>query len=239
MSLSYSLTQIANAAAQRLVIIDSGGSLSTQQLTDALAYVNNLLDSWSSQRLYAIQAVVTNFVLTAGVSSYGTAAVFGSRPVAIESAGASFSGFAGEVKIVDGVTFLSDPDRQNTGPLPKRMFYDRGYPNGNIYLEPIPGNAATLTLYTWTALTAFADKTTPITFPPAYARLVTAGVALEMASQFSITPSAGLIQEFSDASAAVRQLNSELLGPEPPAGQIAAPAAQPIVSPSGAPGGPQ
>lgn len=46
--MSTNLTTVATAAAQYLGVLDSGEGLSSQQLADALAAMNNILDNWST-----------------------------------------------------------------------------------------------------------------------------------------------------------------------------------------------
>jgi hypothetical protein len=58
MSVSLTLTVAANAAAQFLGVLDSGEALSTQQVADALAAANNLLDSWTNAQTLSMQTLV-------------------------------------------------------------------------------------------------------------------------------------------------------------------------------------
>lgn len=48
--MSLTLTAAANSAAQFIEVIDSGGSLSSQQLTDALAVANLILANWTNEQ---------------------------------------------------------------------------------------------------------------------------------------------------------------------------------------------
>lgn len=57
--MSLSLTTAATAAAQFLGVLDSGESLSSQQLTDALTAANNLLASLYEEQYLAFQELVT------------------------------------------------------------------------------------------------------------------------------------------------------------------------------------
>jgi hypothetical protein len=58
MSQSVTLATAAQAAAQFLHVLDSGESLSTQQVADALAAANNLLDSWWQEQNLAMQEFI-------------------------------------------------------------------------------------------------------------------------------------------------------------------------------------
>lgn len=222
-----SLTTIATAAAQFLGILDSGEALSTQQLTDALAAANNLLDNFSSEQVMLLQATRLTFTPTGAVQGYtiGPAQVINvTRPMAIASAAAILTNGPGSpIKVVSVMEWEALPDRQAQSWQPRFLFYDRGFTTGTLYLSPIPlGNAMLIELFVWTALTQFADVTTPIAILPGYERMLDLAMAIELAPQYDMKPSEALMQNYQDAMARVRNLNAQLLGVEPPAGQVIA-----------------
>lgn len=73
---TLSLTQAATAAAQFLMVEDSGESLSTQQLADALAAANALLDNWTIEQVRTINLIVQAFNLAAGTYTPGSTIQF-------------------------------------------------------------------------------------------------------------------------------------------------------------------
>jgi|SRR6266481_1329912 len=60
---SFSLTQIYQAAMQYLMVLDSGESGSAQQLSDALAAANDLLDNWTTEQNQTIKVLLQTFTL--------------------------------------------------------------------------------------------------------------------------------------------------------------------------------
>lgn len=64
MALSFATT--AQVAAQKCGILDSGESLSSQQLSDLLILANNLLETWYTAQVIAIDAQLQVFTLAAG-----------------------------------------------------------------------------------------------------------------------------------------------------------------------------
>lgn len=218
--MSVNLTTVANAAALFLGVLDSGESLSTQQLTDTLAATNNMLDNWSSEGLFALADLVTTFATVASTQSYsiGTAqAINLTRPVKISAAAFSnTAGPGGGIEVVNEKTWAVIPDRQSKSWVLKQLFWDRGNPTGTVYLSPVPLGVLTVEIHTWVPLTQFADLTTPIAMLPGYLRMIELGVALEIAPQFDVTPSATLQALFADAASRVRKLNASLIGDVPP-----------------------
>lgn len=233
---SLSLTSIATAAAQFLNILDPGGALSAQQLTDALAFTNALLDNWSSEGLmipsttiYSGSFVANQQTLTIGVGGdIVTTAV--NRPMAIISAALKLpAGVGKEIKIVTAQQWAAIEDRQSNSYGVKYLYYDRGQASnkGTMYFAPTPlGGSVELVCYQ--PLTQFADTTTPVTIPPGYERLLKYGCAMEMAPQYSVPIPASVQANFADAMARVRRLNSTLYGPPSPAGDVLAAGTGPL-----------
>lgn len=308
---TMTLTACANSAAQFFGALDSGESLSTQQIADALSAVNNLIDNWSIDRLMAVSAGLSTVATSPGTISYA----LGTRVSMVESASVLTPSPSLPLKVCNAVEWSSIPDRGVSGsfirllmellpdrpdvltlmqpiaipsntilaPLihllldktgdradliialatsgitnaaalaglirmpgtpqgpakapdmltilacmnnqPRYLFYDRGNPTGTIYLAGAP-QSGTVQLVTWTALSQFADATTPLTMPPGFARVLQLAAAIELAPQFETAPSERLLADHADAISRWRQLNASILGPEP-AGGIATPAAAP------------
>ncbi len=63
---SFSLTSIATNAANFLGILDLGESLSSAQLTQARTTANQLLESWYTSQVVAINVQLASFTLAAG-----------------------------------------------------------------------------------------------------------------------------------------------------------------------------
>lgn len=109
---SVNLTTIATAAAQFLGELDSGESLSAQQLTDALQVANNLIDNFSSDRLMALSATIVSQSTTGGQISYALA----TRCSAVEAASLiPNSGPTSPLKVVNAVEWAAIPDRGVAG----------------------------------------------------------------------------------------------------------------------------
>ena len=226
---TLTLTQCATAAARFLGVLDSGESLSAQQLADALVAINALIDNWSSEQLMVPAVNVQPFTLFTGQQKYtiGPGANFNiARPVAIEAAALILiiNGQTTQfpVEVLDAIKWSSIPDRGASANFVRFLFYDRASPTGNVYVSPVPlGGSIELTM--WTPLTQFADATTAVTMLPAYTRALQLAAALELAPQYDVQPSEALTHSYQDAMARVRTLNAQLLGGiQPPAGQAAA-----------------
>jgi len=213
--MNLTLTAAANQAGLDLGILDSGEGLSTQQITDALGYGNQLIDSWSTDRLMAFNVQVANISLSSGTPAY---AVGAPAPAAIESASIITSnGPVMPVRICNALEWEQILNREKISALVKCLFYDR---NGYIHLSPVP-SGGNLEYTWWSALQPFADLTTPLTLPAGYARMFTKALGMEMASNMSVKVPETLAHSYQEAMTNVRTLNMSNFGPNPPAGSQA------------------
>lgn len=219
------LTDLANSSLRLLGAMPSGASLGagSVQLTDALSAANDLLDNWSSDRLMAVSALVTQQALSAGTGSYtiGSGATINiTRPNQVEAASCIISGLHMPVKVLDAAAWNALEDRDATAPMVEYLFYDRGWTTssaqGKIYVSPKPTGTPTLEIVTWSALAPFADTTTSLNIPPGYARLLRLALAIELAPQYRMQVPDTVMRDYADALAAVRALNASILGGEVP-----------------------
>src|SRR4051812_14000764 len=119
MSVQRSLTQIANAAASQLGVLDSGETLSSQQYTDALEMANALLDNWSQEDLLIMNSVTQQFSYVAGQGLYfiGLGQQFNTqgRPAKIVSAhNIPTAGPTNEIKVLNNRQWAQIDDRASS-----------------------------------------------------------------------------------------------------------------------------
>jgi hypothetical protein len=216
--MSLTLTAAITQAAAQLGLLDSGEGLSAQQITDGLFDAKNMIDNWSSEGVMVLSEVVSTIPMVSGIEAY----VLSPRPMKVVAASHEIQAYgafgANPVAVLAMEQFYQIPDRESTSLFVKAIGYDRGFPNGSIYCSPRP-YGGTMQLITYTPLTQFADATTPLVMLPGYERLIVLGLAIESASRYNMTPSETLVHNYEDALARVRNLNAEMEGPPPPAGQ--------------------
>ena len=224
MSITTSLTQLVTAAVQDIGALDSGGTLSAQQLADGLIVANNWLDNHSSQELDILSSVLTSVALTNGVQQY---TLPGQRAMKVVSAALRLGAGPGSgIEVLDAERWSRVPDRQAQSYLTRFCFYDRQYPSASVYCSPVPLGGATAELTVWAPLVQFPDTTTVITIIPGYLRFITLGVAIDIAPQYDVAPTPTLMSNYADAMANVRGLNADLLRQIPTTPSPAAPAGQ-------------
>lgn len=159
-----------------LGVIHSGFTPSAAHYADLLALLNQMLESWSLERLMVYSIARAEHALTAAQSNYtlgpSGADFTAARPYRVDKAG--YINFSGGDEEPLEILSLSDWQIQKPG-----LYVNMDFPLIDLKLRPAPIAGQTLVLYTWEALAAFADGTTAYTFPPGYELALRKGLAVE------------------------------------------------------------
>lgn len=207
-------------SALRLIgLIRVGQTAATNEIAEGLAALNDLLDNWSTERLDVLSVVPTTYNLVSGTANYtlGPSGTLGNvRPNRIESATCNIATPGGsglqefEVKIATRAQWTSIREKGAMSLIVQALYFDRAFPLANIRLWPVPtGSGITLTLYAWTALTAFADLTTDVPLAQGYSRALQFTLAIELCSRFQIAVPDSVAKSATEAMAGLRSLNAE------------------------------
>lgn len=136
------------------------------------------------------------------------------RPVAIELASLVLTSTSPDISIP---LELFDGDLEswmkiqvlNVGTsIPMKMYYDRNWPNGNIYLWPYLNAAATLRLGFREMLDDALTWNSTLSLPPGYLRFLKFNLAVEVAPEFQREPSPTVVDIAEKSKAAIEALNS-------------------------------
>jgi hypothetical protein len=223
---------IITSAMRLLGAIDAGGTPSTSELADGLTALNDMLDSWSIERLNVFTVGTAAYSLTSGTAAYtiGSGGNFNAaRPVKIETAGILLPSPAGSGNLRFPLRVLRLPEWQiivekaAQAAIATDLYFDNASPLANVSLYPTPTFTGTMQveLGTWQALSQFPDQTTAVSFPPGFAQALRYNLAVKHAPEYDVTPSPIVIGIAQTSLAAIRALNASLMeGGEPPAGPV-------------------
>lgn len=198
---------ILSEALEELGVVQQGDALSDNDANAALRRYNRLLDAWNAERgaVYADQFVT--YTLTPALSPHtigptGTFVVT-QRPVSIEGANL-WLGSSPNAKVP---IYLRDAEWWNsqTVPalstaIPTDLFYDPTWPNGSLYLWPVPSAAKQIELWTRIVLAQVGLNDT-FTLPPGYRRAHVLTLAEECGSAFGTMPSGKTVMDAAKARA--------------------------------------
>jgi len=167
-------------ALRLLGVLRPGQSPNTDSYNDGLLWLNELLDSWATERL------MVKVVGRAAVTMDGSAIYYGALPHRIEGAGYVSSGGVTEWPIdvytreewqaVAQKTLVGEP----SGIYPEYTIIE-----ATIYPWPQPASGS-LYLYQWNPIEAFADLATVYTLPAGYALALRFCLAAQIAPAFAV-----------------------------------------------------
>lgn len=206
---------VINSAMKQLAVLSQGESPSSEESADALAALNTMLDSWSTESLSVFDVATHSHVLT-GAASYtvGSGGVIAiTRPIDIKQAfvrNSSGSPADYPLRVVNQYDWNQIITKSTSSTYPTVLFYDPEFPLGVIYLWPVPTAAFTLFFDAVAQLTQFATLATVFSFPPGYERAMIFNLAVEMAAQFGVEPTRRVVELANKALANIKRANIKI-----------------------------
>lgn len=176
--------------------LEPGKSLSGTEASDALAILNQMLDSWNTESLSVYQIIEEAFTWPAGTTSRTigpTGDFVTTRPVEL-----SDSTFFRDTRptpnvdypldIINNAQYDSIPIKTIQSTFPQSIFCDQAMPNATLYLWPVPSISVQLWVNSVKQLAAFAALSTAVTLPPGYERALSYNLACEIAPFYQMEP---------------------------------------------------
>lgn len=185
-----SATNLIYGALRIIGVLRPGGTTSPENMEDALVSLNDMVDSWNTERLTVIAIRADIYPLVANQANYQIgpdAADFDTqRPIKIERATLQNPSSPGNdlpLALLTLDQYVSLGIKGTTSTIPTGVYYDHASPIGNLSFYPVPNDAPTFTLYTWQAVSGFGDLTTGYSFPPGYALALRFNLAVQLLDQ--------------------------------------------------------
>jgi hypothetical protein len=183
------------ASALRLInALASGEVPSAAEANDALLTLNMMLDAWAIDRLTIYNIASQDFALTATQQAYtlGTGGNFNAaRPPKISRVSIVILSNPVNPLELDMDYTTSEEEWQDiqlkatSSTYPSLCYDDAAYPLRNLSLWPVPNDSTSkLRIYSWVALSQFADLVTSYNFPPGYAEAIRFNLALRLSPEF-------------------------------------------------------
>ena len=196
----YTAGDQINRALRLLGILAEGETPSASMSQDALMALNQMIDSWNTERLSVFSTIdqivnwpVNQINATLGPSGSlvrlnGTAV----RPILVDDAtyfrdpqtNVSYG-----IKLINQQQYDGIAVKTVTSTYPQVMFINMTYPDIDIYLYPKPTRVLEFHFISVEELTQPANLATNILFPPGYLRAFTYNLACEIAPEFGVEPS--------------------------------------------------
>ena len=184
-----------NGALRLLGVLAEGETPSSETSQDALTALNQMIDSWNTERLavFSTQDQVETWPPGAISRTFGpTGDIVGNRPVLVDDATYfrdPASGISYGLKLINQQQYNGIAVKTVTSTYPQVLWVNMTYPNIEMYVYPVPTKVLEFHIVSVQELSQPANLTTTLAFPPGYLRCFRYNLACEMAPEFGVEPS--------------------------------------------------
>ena len=183
-----------NGALRLLGVLAEGETPSAATSQDALAALNQMIDSWNTERLsvFSTQDQVRTWPAGNKFQTLGpTGTLVGQRPILIDDS-TYFRDPANNIsygiKLINQQQYNGIAVKTVTSTYPQVMWVNMTYPDIEIYVYPVPIKLLEFHFVSVEPIVNVPSLSTDITMPPGYLRAFKYNLALEIAAEFGINP---------------------------------------------------
>jgi hypothetical protein len=184
-----------NRALRLLGVLAEGEAPSAAVSQDALVALNQMIDSWNTERLSVFSTQDQTFLWPTSTISRTlgpTGDFVGNRPILIDdstyfrdpSTNVSFG-----VKLINQQQYNGIAVKTVTSTYPQVLWINMTYPNIEMYIYPVPTRLLEWHFISVQELTQPATLATQFALPPGYLRAFVYNLAMELAPEFGVEPS--------------------------------------------------
>ena len=187
--------ELINGSLRLIGVLAEGETPSAETSQDALTAMNQMIDSWNTERLSVFSTQDQVFIWPAGELSrtMGPSGDFvGNRPVLLDDATYyrdPSTNVSYGIKFINQQQYDGIAVKTVTSTYPQVIFTNMTYPNIEMFVYPRPTRALEWHFISVEELTKPAMLDTELTFPPGYLRAFRYGLACELAPEFGVEPS--------------------------------------------------
>lgn len=187
--------EIINGSLRLLGVLAEGETPSAETSQDALFAMNQMIESWNTERLSVFSTQDQVFTWPAGELSrtLGPSGDFvGNRPVLLDDATYFVdpgTGVSYGIKFINQQQYDGIAVKTVTSTYPQVIFVNNTYPDIEMFVYPRPTRALTWHFISVEELTQPATLATALHFPPGYLRAFRYNLACELAPEFGVEPS--------------------------------------------------
>ena len=192
---TYTAGDQINRALRLIGMLAEGELPSTETANDSLMALNQMIDSWNTERLAVFCTQDQVFTWPAGeyIRTLGPSGNFiGLRPVLLDEAtyfrdpgtNVSFG-----IKFINQQQYNGIAVKTVTSTYPQVIFVNMGFPNVTMSIYPRPTRDLEWHFVSVQELSNPATLATDLFFPPGYLRAFTYNLAMEIAPEFGVEPS--------------------------------------------------
>ena len=184
-----------NGSLRLLGVLAEGETPSAETSQDALRAMNQMIDSWNTERLSVFSTQDQVFTWPAGIlnRTLGPSGDFvGNRPILLDDAiyfKDPSTGVSYGIKMINQQQYDGIAVKTVSSTFPQVLFINMTYPDIDMYIYPRPTRALEWHFISAAQLDQPATLSTVIAFPPGYLRAFRYNLACEIAAEFGVEPS--------------------------------------------------
>lgn len=183
-----------NRALRLLGVLAEGETASAAMSNDALAAMNQMLDSWSVERLSVFSTMDQVLTWPAGQArqTIGPSGdIIALRPIQVDDS--TYFKLPGTqvsygVKLINQSQYNALAVKSVTSTIPQMMLVNESMPNIEVSLYPVPNTNLEFHFISVEPLSQPATLDTVLSFPPGYLRAFAYNLAVELAPEFGVEP---------------------------------------------------
>ena len=186
---------IITGALRLIGVVAEGESPSPESAADALSAMNQMIESWNTERLsvYATQDQIFSWPATVISRTLGPTGDFvGNRPILVDDATYfkdPSTGVSYGLKLINQQQYNGIALKTVRSTYPQVMWVNMTYPDIEMYIYPVPTRVLEFHIVSVEELTRPAILATVLSFPPGYLRAFRYNLACELAPEFGVEPS--------------------------------------------------
>ena len=204
--------QLVTSSLRKLGAVAAGEAPDADEQADALAALNQIVESWNLQglALYRRENVAYSLVPSQQVYTIGSGANFnGARPITLNCAFVTRGGIDYPLAPLTQAQWNEILQKSQESQLPEAVYYEPTFPDGTLRFWPVPLEALTVTLAINMQLGAVADINDDLAFPPGYERALVYALAVDLAPEYpAVTLSQRVIDTADEALADIKRANN-------------------------------
>jgi len=186
---------IITGALRLIGVVAEGESPSPESAADALSAMNQMIESWNTERLsvFSTQDQIFSWPATEISRTMGPTGDFvGNRPILVDDATYfkdPSTGVSYGIKLINQQQYDGIALKTVRSTYPQVMWVNMTYPDIELYIYPVPTRVLEFHFISVEELAQPAILATNLTFPPGYLRAFRYNLACELAPEFGVEPS--------------------------------------------------
>lgn len=224
------IRQLISGSLRLLNVIQQNEVATNDDMTISLKALDQMLDSWSADKLsvYLIKQYYFPLVVNKKEYTLGPGGDWDlTRPMQVEKMTVSYGGsltfnnvtnlyqLVQQPNILDvPMELLTDgqysaiPVKNQPATYPVKAYDNGNYPLRTISVWPVPTTVQPVTLWLWQPLTTYDSLDNELSFPRGYARALRFNLAMELSSEFGKTLTPDIVKIANDSYGYIKRLNN-------------------------------